>query len=273
MADFVADKPDIDPQDLVRALLEETHQFEPPTNAERIAFYLGLRVRGFTHRDYDFDLRIRAFLWPSRNLIGVDRRLSSTRRTYSILHEIGHYVLPGHATNISDDEKIVDEDRTLSVASVIKQEIEANQFAADCLFQLERFENYVADKTINRKNIQTVADDFGASFEATVRRWVETSPKPYALAVFNPASRKLDAPLTIMYTITSKRFRQMYFTKLIPGQELTRESIAYEMFNQIGIHEEREEEFEIQVGNQTLKFPMRLFTNSYRVFGLIASPE
>ena len=199
--------------------------------------------------------------------------MNATRRTYSILHEIGHYVLPGHVTNLSEDEKIVDEDRTLSVASVIKQEIEANRFAADCLFQLDRFDFHVANMEMNRRNVQNVADDFGASFEATVRRWVERSPNPVGLVVFNPASAKSDAPLTIMYTITSDLFKEDYFAKLIPGQELGRTSLAYEIFHRFAYDDEMKEDFAIEIGNETVNFPMTLFTNSYRVFGILTPPE
>lgn len=269
MSDPIAAQPDIDPQDIVRALLEETHQFEPPTNAERVARHLKLTVRGFSHREYGLDPRVRAFLWPSKRLIGVDRRLTSTRRTYSILHEIGHYVLPGHVTNLSREEKIVDEDRTLSAANVIKQEIEANNFAADCLFQLDRFEIYVGDMEINRRNIQNTADIFGASFEASARRWVERSLLPYALVVFNPSSSESDAPLTIMYTVTSESFRQNYFTRLTPGQELPGESQAYDLFRQFSYDAEVEEEFSIEISGEMKKFPTLLFSNSYRVFGLL----
>lgn len=273
MFDSVSGEPDIDPEDIVRALLEATHTIEPPTNAERLAREVGLTVRGFSHHEFRLDPRIRAFLWPARGLIGFDRKLTFQRRTYSILHELGHYVLPGHITNVSEDYKIVDEDRTLSVANVIQQEIEANKFASDCLFQLERFNFDIHDKELGWKNIQMVADVYGASFEATARRWVENSEKTCALIVFNPSSSETEAPLRIMYTVTSDLFRENHFSKLALGQEISADTLVHRVFHGLEYQENPQENFRVTISGQIHDFQMSLFTNGYRMFGLLRPHE
>lgn len=270
MSESINAEPDIDPQDIIRILLQETQTFEPPTNAEKLARHLGLMVQGFSHSEYKFDLRIRAFLWPSKRIIGVDRKLTLTRRRYSILHEIGHYVLPGHVTNLSEEEyKIVDDDRNLSTTNVIRQEMEANQFAADCLFQLDGFDVYIRNKTLNWNNIQSAGDAYGASFEATARRWIEREEQPCALIVFNPSSAEKEAPLRIMYTVTSKPFRDSFFSKLAPGQKIPPDTLAHRVFHNLEYREDPIEDIEINISGEPHNFPMHLYTNRYRLFGLL----
>ena len=71
-------------------------------------------------------------------------------------------MLPGHATHpdlVTEDGIIRDEAKNLSVGSIVQMEIEANQFAADCIFQLDQFTALVRTKQLDWDNIKQAAKE------------------------------------------------------------------------------------------------------------------
>jgi Zn-dependent peptidase ImmA (M78 family) len=276
MTDRLLAEQAINPETIARALLLESGNERPPTNPETIANYLNLRIVDFRPSDLELGEEVRAFLSPNERLIGVHRKLSTKRRTFSILHEIGHFVLPGHASHPNMQQgRIIDEGRDLSAKSNIDLEIEANKFAADCLFQLDTFDREAIVNKLSWDNIRQLAEKYGASFEATARRWVERSVHDCALIVFNPVSRKeLGSPLEVLYTITSNSFRDKYFSRILPGYRVDADNLIYRLFYNLEYQEEPSMSIEIRIAGKddTLTFNMNLFSNNYRMFGLISSP-
>jgi Zn-dependent peptidase ImmA (M78 family) len=268
-------EPSIKPEEIVRELLRANQIVDPPTDAQIIAAYLNLRIEEHNDGQHGLPPSIRAYIIPEKRLIGIHRNLTAKQRNFSILHEIGHFVLPGHSTHpdlVKEDGIIADEGKNLSASSTIRAEIEANQFAADCLFQLERFDLRVRTEELSWDSIKSTANDYNASYEATVRRWVERSDQECALVVFNPANRrKEDTPLEIMYTITSSSFRDSYFERLVPGHEMGSGTLVYELFHRLVSSDKTHEQalFVNIAGKNTHEFCMKLFSNSYRVFGLL----
>jgi Zn-dependent peptidase ImmA (M78 family) len=267
-------------EEIIRILLEETNTTDPPTNPEKIADYLDLRIVYFNnHDDYGLNSRIRAFLWPKKRLIGVYADLMRVQQRFSILHEVGHYVLPGHLGTMGEDDKFKDDTETFRATritkGVIQSEIEANQFAADCLFQLDKFDDYINRSQINWLNIISAADLFGASIEATARRWVERINGDCALVVFRPPKNTTEeAPLLeVMYTVTSPSFH--YFTSLRPEQKMPSNSAVHGLFYDLyGSYDTTlEDTLAVRLAEQVVHFNMQLFTNRYRVFGIITPIE
>ena len=263
-------------EEIVRALLQESGTTDPPTDPYRIANYLKLSVHSFTREEYGLDPSIRAFLWPSERLIGVHQTLSSTRRNFSILHEIGHFVLPGHLHPdfVQVGKKHTDTAKNMSIDTVIQQEIEANQFAADCLFQLDRFDRKIVEAKLDWLNIQVMAQNYHASIEATARRWIERTSQEYALVVFNPKSRNTrnapPSPLELLYSVTSESFARSYFSRLITGFEVGEESLVFRIFYGLEYRDPPEDILRVAMPDESeLTFSMRLFSNSYRMFGLL----
>jgi Zn-dependent peptidase ImmA (M78 family) len=272
--DFPRGEVQINSEDIIRALLKATNTFDPPIDARKLANYLRLKIVPFNSEDFDLPPEVRAFLWPAERTIGIHKNLTPTRRTFSILHEIGHFVLPGHLQPvISEDDKFIDSAEELSVDSLIQQEIEANKFAADCLFLLDRFDRTISGAVLDWLNIQVVANNYQASIEATARRWIEHTQEEKALVVFNPTSRKPDAlpPLEIIYTVTSETFRQKYFSRLVPGFKMGPDTLAFRVFHGLEYRERPEDVFFVGMPNgENLEFQMSLFSNSYRMFGLLS---
>lgn len=259
---------DFTSEDIVRFLLEETRTFHPPTNAEKIARHLQLEIRGFFHQEYNLDSKIRAYLWPARREIGIARMLSQHRKKFSILHEIGHFVLPGHLKNLTHDEKLLDDDRSLSDSSVVTVEMDANRFASDCIFQLERFQADVDKVDLSWPNISELANEYDASIIATVRRWVSKSLATCALIVFVPITLENKKRLRYSYTIASESFRARYFARL-SGLTLYEGSIAFRAFRDTSGDAGLVQRLSVDIDDNQFDFDMMLFSTQYNVYGLI----
>ena len=257
-------------EDIVRLLLEDTNTLGPPTSAERIARRVNLSIRGFFHEEYRLDPKIRAYLLPASKEIGIARSLSPHRKKFSILHEVGHYVIPGHLDNLPPKGIVTDDDRTLADHSVITREMEANRFAADCIFQLERFRSTVDALELSWANIKRMARSYDTSIIATARRWVEGSLIPCALVVFVPVSLREMVSLRLSYVIVSESFKHKYFARL-SRFSLDADSEAALAFKTISGDADRIQTLAVEINGQDHEFEMMLFSTLYNVYGLIVS--
>ncbi len=108
----------------------------------------------------------------------VDRE---SRRRFVLLHETTHAVLP-------HQQDLVFADDMETLAPSVKQlfEQEANQGAAELLFQLDRFGTEVNDHLTSLATVQLLSERYGASFHATARRFAEVNKNAVALVVFDP---------------------------------------------------------------------------------------
>ena len=268
MSKAVRGEADFSNADIARYLLEETNALEPPTNAENIADHLGLHIRGFFHSELSLDSNIRAYLWPAKREIGISNQLSPHRRKFSILHEVGHYVIPGHLDNLEKEAMLLDDARSLSDHSVVTIEMQANRFAADCIFQLDGFQDDASSVGLEWASISRMANIYDASLVATARRWVEESLSSCALLVFVPVSVGEDVKLSYSYAITSQTFRQRYFAHL---SKFTRGegSEVFRAFRDTRGHTGLVEKLLVDISHELQEFYVMLFSTQYSVYGLI----
>lgn len=270
MSRSVKAEADFSGEDIVRFLLEQTDTLEPPTDAESFARYLGMSIRGFFHTEFNLASEIRAYLSPARKEIGISNLLSPHRRKFSILHEVGHFVLPGHLDSLSQGETmLLDDSRSLSDHSVLTVEMEANQFAADCIFQLNRFTDDVSGLSLDWSNISDMANVYDASLVSSARRWVETSRRPCALLVFVPVTDGESNSLGYSYAITSTSFRRRYFTRLAKF-ELGEDSQVYRVYRDVSGHTELVESLIVDIGKEQHKFDLMLYSTQFGVYALIS---
>lgn len=203
---------------IVRNLLRESKAWGKfPTPVDDIAAYSKLAIdRGLDLRTIDPGFLPRQLEHLSsalRKILGViDRRqrkiyldhsMSSSRKAFVKLHEIGHDVLPWQAINLSysDDEK------TISPEAPELFEREASFFASAALFQLERFDEALRKLPLSFSSVRVLAEQFGGSVHATARRYVERCPKRCALLVFNPpATRTKTCPMPVRNCFESPSF-------------------------------------------------------------------
>lgn len=114
--------------------------------------------------------------------IYLDHTQKVPRQNFVKLHEVGHKALPwqSHLLGFMDDEDTLD--------SEVKDlfEGQASYFASDTLFQLERFDDEAAKLPLSIKSPQALAQKFGGSNHAAIRRYVQRSKKRCAVLVLNP---------------------------------------------------------------------------------------
>lgn len=103
------------------------------------------------------------------------------QRAFKRLHEVSHDLLPWQSALAFADDNL-----TLSWSTKLLFEQEANQGAAELLFQRDTFRQVAADYDIGIAAVIELASMFGASIHATFRRYVETHNHRVAGIVLDP---------------------------------------------------------------------------------------
>lgn len=250
-----------------------------PTPIDKIVAYSdlivagGVDVRSIQSRFKDFFLpdalisglnKIRGFLDRSEKLIYLDLSQNSGRQGFVKLHETGHSVLPWQKQIL----QFVDDDHTLDETTKEEFETEANYFASATLFQNDRFEREVKKFELGILAALQVSKHFGASCHASLRRYVEKSPKRCALLVLEDLSAKGQ--------VVSASFRNgIYSPSFIKefGAIDWPATFGFKwQFMQdycFGKRLKQDGTIELTIGGETVKFDYHFFNNSYNVFVLI----
>jgi hypothetical protein len=105
------------------------------------------------------------------------------RRQFVRCHETMHDALPWQR----DLLVLGDTAKTLSPDIELRFEQEANQGAAELLFQLDLLRRVASDYPIDITTPVELAHLFGTSIHATLRRWIETHEGALAALVLDPA--------------------------------------------------------------------------------------
>lgn len=126
------------------------------------------KVRGIA------DLRRRAVYLPTGH--------SNSRRQFAKAHELGHQLIPWH--RIGRD--CVDTDTSLSPAVRDTFEAEANLFASEVIFQGKSFRIRARDYKPTLEAVFLLADQHGASRQATLWKFTEEQDLPVASLAYYP---------------------------------------------------------------------------------------
>lgn len=111
------------------------------------------------------------------------------KRRFVALHETTHQILPHQR-----DLLYADDHETLSPTTNRLFEQEANQGAAELLFQRHAFTRDAVDMEISVAAIWALAERYGSSFHAAVRRYAETHPGPVAAIVLDRTPATSEPP-------------------------------------------------------------------------------
>lgn len=111
------------------------------------------------------------------------------RRRFVMLHETTHDILPHQ-----QDLLYADDNETLSPNTKRLFEREANQGAAELLFQRDRFARDAKDLEVSIGAVWELADRYGSSFHAALRRYAETHPGAVAGIVLGRTPFRSDPP-------------------------------------------------------------------------------
>jgi Zn-dependent peptidase ImmA (M78 family) len=154
---------------LAESLLSAHSVDSPPVNVKRIAIDEGLNVVELEAED-----SLSGFLDRRRGkpLIGVNSKHTSTRRRFTIAHELGHHFL--HSESFYFDESVLRFRDALSSEGTDLREMEANLFAAELLMPTGLLEAELADfdglDLNNDKGIEVLAKRYGVSPQALIYR-------------------------------------------------------------------------------------------------------
>lgn len=113
------------------------------------------------------------------NVIYLDTTALPQRKSFVKLHEVGHKVLPWQR----DSYVYLDDQTTLDPDVKELFEREANHFASDVLFQVDRFDREARDLPLDIKSALHLYKRYGASIHATLRRFVRQNHRACALLV------------------------------------------------------------------------------------------
>lgn len=102
--------------------------YPPPVDLDRIAQALGFNIIPYDFPDSTAGI---TYIDTGVKAIGINKNHPSVRRRFSLAHEIGHYLL-GHEA-YDDGGTHVDEERPSYLDPQVRQEQEANAFAAELL--------------------------------------------------------------------------------------------------------------------------------------------
>ncbi len=181
----------------------------------------------FTERARDLFYRafskVRGFMDRRTELAYVDPSLPDPRKSFVTYHEVTHKILPWQHISYTEED-----DASLSPQCIELFESEANFGAAEILFQCERFEREAQDYQASIASAVYLADRYGASRHATLRRFVERNRVPCLLLVLARTSRENPDGGTsfyVVYSVPSKPFTTQFgappdLTFINPGDEI-----------------------------------------------------
>ncbi len=118
---------------------------------------------------------------PSGEIL-IDHNQHENKKKFIKLHETGHGFLP-HQRKMY--EFMEDGMFELDPETEDLFEREANNFASETLFQLDKYEKIAANYVISIKAPIDLSKKFGSSIYASMRRYVQTHFAPLALAVYD----------------------------------------------------------------------------------------
>lgn len=166
------------PEDFARALLSRL-EIQQPVNLERVASAIRLRIRKVNSTGFDGAMK----RLPGRALgiVAVRAAIRGVgRERFTIAHEIGHYVLPGHGTlsSICTAHEI-----TVQIKNNTEEEIAANRFATELLLPAEQIHDLIRERALSIGTVRFIADRFQTSLTAAVLQCVAVTDQTCAVVV------------------------------------------------------------------------------------------
>lgn len=172
-----------------------------PTPVDKIVQYCNLNIEENNHIDHipsnyltkSKELlkkalrKVKGALDRREKIIYVDSGQIASRKNFVKLHEAGHEIIPWQRDFY---ELIQDDETTLSLDNREEFEFEANFFASASLFQLDRFDEEANKLPLGIESPMALAKKFGGSNHASLRRYVQRSPKKCGLLVLEQPSRE-----------------------------------------------------------------------------------
>lgn len=211
--------------------------------------------------------KLRGIIDLRENVIYIDMSVLPQRQDFIKLHESAHKVLPWQRElyQVLEDSNI-----TLGLHTRELFEQQANQFAADVLFQVDRFEKEAKDLPLGIKSPILLSKRYGASCHAAIRRYVEKNSKQCALLIMGrPNYVEGNIQLNLWQVVQSRKFRGRF------GKVSWPEHYGFtHQFTQLVCKEKRKlyEDGELVLvdkNGDNIDGKYHLFNNTYHTFVLV----
>jgi hypothetical protein len=216
--------------------------------------------------------RVRAMLDRREREVYVHPEIQiEGRRNFQTLHEVGHDILPWQSALA-----YADDDRRLSWSTRIKFEQEANQAAAELLFQRNLFTQMAGDYEIGFGAVIELCERTGASIHAGTRRYAETHRAPICALVLDQKPVR-EQPLA--YRRREALNSPAWAERFAPPSAWPTclDAATYDFVAQVRralVWSPAEGEWtHADLEGKHVKLRFELFSNSYRVFALIWVPQ
>jgi hypothetical protein len=155
------------------------------------------------------------------NVIYVPRDTMPPRVLFAKTHEFGHQVIPWHRVPI-----YLDDDKSLRPDAEELFDREANYFAAEVIFQGKNFRTRALDYRPSLAAVFTLADQHGASRQATLRRYVEGHDESIAAVSYLPSRYTSDAdgypalraPQVVASPSFLRRYAEVELPQVLPAR-------------------------------------------------------
>lgn len=144
----------------------------------------------------------------------VSQRVLPVKQKFITLHEAGHKLLPWQRATYL----FLDDNTTLDPQVSELFEREANRFAADLLFGIDRFDIESQALPWGIESPKALATQYGTSIQAAIRRYAERNPEPCMLLSLDRVERRGSGALelTVKRVVTSPSFRRLYGLPNLP---------------------------------------------------------
>lgn len=165
------------PEDLARSLLRHL-RVEQPVDLELVAFATGLSIR--RESPTSFEGALTRIPGQAQGVVVVRRGSRGWgRERFTIAHEIGHYLLPGHGSTVcSGDAGMV-----LRAYGGDEQEVAANRFAAELLLPAAEVVPLVQKQRLSVAIVKSIAQKFSASLTVAAFQCMEVTEEICAAVV------------------------------------------------------------------------------------------
>ena len=153
---------------LTTRILAKAKVTAPPVPVGEIAHSLGAIVRFGPLPD---DLSGFLVHEDGNSVIGVNTRHSKPRQSFTIAHELGHFLL--HPTSNFIDRKLIYFRNSRSSEATDMREIQANEFAANLLMPIRFINDATKNSTVDIEDEQLIGElaaRFGVSSQALAFR-------------------------------------------------------------------------------------------------------
>jgi hypothetical protein len=250
-----------------------------PTPVDQIVRYAELQVErgidlskvepGFFTKKFDFLSRALTkaigIVDFRQKVIYLDHSQIESRKNFIKLHEVGHKALTWQSELLG----FMDDESTIEPCVKDEFEREANYFASDALFQVERFDDEAARLPLCIKSPQVLAHKYGGSNHASIRRYVERSKKRCAVLVLHKPEQNGEYSAKIRDYFQSVAFTAEFGEIAWPGTACGMDWVfVKELKRGRRWHEDGQIALKVGCGSM-MTFKYHFFNNTYNSFVLI----